>query len=153
MSFFIPCVHEHASLSCPPLSRFCSALPKDPFPSFGRSMVSRSNLYLGSLGVFLTKARLSFLYSFRLSLRPMAHLFMRLGFHLPISNGHWLTDWAFLILEGPLILDFNTCNMLDLNNGYILFFFFFFFLYEKKNGYILLCASTCKTMHFPFGIL
>lgn len=148
MSFFIPCVHEHASLSCPPLSRFCSALPKDPFPSFCRSMVSRSNLYLGSLGVFFTKARLSFLYSFRLSLRPMALLFMRLGFHLPILNGPWFTDWAFLILEVPLILDFNTCNMLDLNNGYILFF-----LYEKKNGYILLCASTCKTMHFPFGIL
>jgi len=41
---------------------------------------------------------------------------MSLGFFLPILNGSWLTDWVFLIFEGPLVLDFNTCNILDINN-------------------------------------
>ena len=41
---------------------------------------------------------------------------MSLGFLLPILNGPWLTDLAFLIFEGPLALSFNTYKILDLNN-------------------------------------
>ena len=49
------------------------------------------------------------------SLTPKAYSFMSLGFLLPILIGSWL-DWAFPILEASLVLDFNTCNILDLNN-------------------------------------
>ena len=117
MSFIVPCVHEHASLSCPFLSWFFPALPKDPFPSFGNCKVFWSSHCLGSLGAFLAKARLSFLCFFLLSLRPRAHPFMSLGFLLPILNGPWLADWAFLIFKGPLVLDFNTGNILDPNTS------------------------------------
>ena len=55
------------------------------------------------------------------SLRPKTYPFMSLGFLLPILNGPWLTDLAFLIFEGPLALSFNTYKILDLNN------------YQKKN--------------------
>ena len=115
MSFFVPCVHEHASLSCPFFNWFLPVLPKDPLPSSGNCKVSWSGLCLGTLGAFLTKAGSSFLCFFLLSLRPRAHPFMSLGFLLPILNGRWHTDWAFLIFEGPLVMDFNTCNILDLN--------------------------------------
>ena len=57
------------------------------------------------------KLPLLFLHSLKLKTYP----FMSLDFLLPILNEHWLTDWAFLVFEGPLILDFNTCNILDLN--------------------------------------
>lgn len=40
---------------------------------------------------------------------------MGLDFLLLILSEPWLTSWAFLIFEGPLVLDFNTRNILDLN--------------------------------------
>ena len=110
MSFFIPYDNEHASLSCPPLSWFYSALRKDPLPSSSNSKVSWSSVCLGLLGTFLTKlGQASFAFFFFLQ-GPMS-----LGFHLPNLIGPWLVDWAFLIFKGLLVLDFNTCNILDLN--------------------------------------
>ena len=40
---------------------------------------------------------------------------MGLGFLLLILSGLWLMDWAFLSLRAHLVLDFTTCDILDLN--------------------------------------
>ena len=73
---------------------------------------------LGSLGVPFTEcqAKLPLPLSFSLFLKPRAYPFMGLGFLLPILNGPWLTDWAFLIFEVLFALDLDTCNILILIN-------------------------------------
>ena len=78
---------------------------------FGILVQSLSRLFRGSSHKGWAKLPLLFLPS----LRPKAYLFMSLGFLLPILNGPWLTNWTFPILEGSLVLDFNTYNILDLN--------------------------------------
>ena len=75
MPIFISCVHKHASLSCLNPSWF--------FPTFledSNSKVSWTSPFLGSLGILLTKARLSFSFPFSPFLRPRACLFIGLGF-------------------------------------------------------------------------
>ena len=74
---------------------------------------------LGHLGAPFTEgwAKLPLLFFFLSSLRPRAYSFMGLGFLLPILNGPWLMDWAFLTFEGPFALDLDTCNILNVNNN------------------------------------
>ena len=52
-----------------------------------------------------------------------------------LINGPWLTDWASPIFEGPLVLDFNTCNILDLNRVLLQSFSSFLKNKNKKNTY------------------
>ena len=70
----------------------------------------------GLLGSSSYKSRAKFSLLFLPYLRPRAYPFMNLSFFLPILNGPWLKDWAFLIFKGPLVLDFKTCNILNISN-------------------------------------
>ena len=81
-------------------------------------LVQSLSRFLGSSSY---KGRAKLPLFFLPSVRPKTYPLMSLGFLLPILNGPWLTDLAFLIFEGPLALSFNTYKILDLNN------------YQKKN--------------------
>ena len=116
MSFFVPCIHEHAFLSCPNPSWFFPALSENPLLGSGNSKVSQSSLFLGFLGAPFKKDWTKLFLLFLPSLRPRTCPFIGLSFILLILNESQLTDWTFLIFEGPFALGFNTCNILDLNN-------------------------------------
>jgi len=69
---------------------------------------------------------------------------MGLGsFFFLILSELWMANWAFLILKGPLALDFNTCDILDLNNGINLLIYQLLRL-NWRLGWWLICWAKLK---------
>ena len=108
MSFFVPCVYEHAFLSCLNPSWFFPAFLEDPFPSSGSSKVSWSSLFLDSLGASLTKGRAKLPLLFLPSLRPRACPFMGLRLELPFTHFKWVLAHGLGLsyLWGPICFGF-----------------------------------------------
>ena len=106
MFFFVPCVHEHASLSYPTPSWLFPSLPEDPFPSFGSFKVPWSRLFLGSLRALLIKVRPSFLYFFFFS-TTQGLTIHELGF--PFNHFKWVLahELDFSYLWGPIRFGFQ----------------------------------------------
>ena len=126
MPISIPCVHEHAPLSCPNPSWSLFAFPEDPrfresqgilVQSFSRPPKKFFSQRLGRASFFLF---LSFL-------RLKAYSFMGLGLLLLILSGPLLADWTLPFFKALLGFRFqylwcfgpqhNTYDILDLNNS------------------------------------